>query len=71
MPKTEPKTKPITITQKLQHLEAAVEWFASEDFNLDEALAKYRAANDLAGEIEQDLGELKNQVEVIADYAAE
>ena len=71
MPKTESKTNQITIAQKLQQLDTATEWFAGEDFNLDEALAKYQAANDLAKEIERDLDELKNQVEVIADYAAE
>ncbi len=57
-----------TIETKIKELDARVEWFYGENFSLDEALAKYKAAAHLATEIEQDLGELKNQVETIADF---
>lgn len=66
MPKNVTPTK--SIEQKIANLDAAVEWFYSEDFNLDQALPKYQAAADLATEIEKDLTELKNQVEVLADF---
>ena len=66
MPKNATPTK--SIEQKIANLDAAVEWFYSEDFNLDQALPKYQAAADLATEIEKDLTELKNQVEVLADF---
>ena len=66
MPK--PETKPASIEDKLTKLDTAVEWFYGDDFSLDQALAKYRTASDLAQEIEQDLTKLRNEVEVIADF---
>lgn len=64
MSQIEPKTN---IHQKLEQLDDAVEWFYGEDFQIDEALAKYRSARKLAAEIDHDLEQLKNQVEVITD----
>lgn len=58
-----------SIEAKIKHLDESVEWFYSEDFSLDQALQKYQDANKLAQEITKDLSELKNQVEVIADFA--
>jgi len=66
MPK--PETK-LSIDAKLKQLDEQVEWFYSEDFSLDQALENYRAAHQLAQTIEKDLSALKNQVEVIADFA--
>lgn len=60
------QTKP-TIEQKVHQLDEQVEWFYSEDFSLDQALDNYQKTVDLAKEIEQDLTELKNRVEVVAD----
>lgn len=57
-----------TIEQKIADLDASVEWFYGDDFNLDEALSKYQAATDLATTIEEDLNELKNKVEVLEDF---
>lgn len=59
--------QPETISQKLARLDQAVAWFHSDNFSLDQALAKYQVAADLARTIEHDLDELKNQVSVIAD----
>lgn len=58
----------LSISNKIAALDEAVEWFYSEDFSLDQALDKYKAANKLAKEIEANLAELKNQVEVIGDF---
>lgn len=66
MSKTE--TKQPTITQKIAQLDEAAEWFYGDDFALDQALAKYQQATKLASEIQQDLEQLKNQVEVIEDF---
>lgn len=66
MSKPDQKT---TLNTKIAKLDQAVEWFYSDDFNLDEALSNYQKATALADEIEQDLANLKNQVEVIADFA--
>lgn len=57
-----------TINQKLSALDQTVEWFYSDEFSLDQALVKYQAAAKQAEDIENDLQELKNQVEVIEDF---
>lgn len=58
-----------SISNKIATLDQAVEWFYGDDFTLDQAVKKYQSATKLAQEIEQDLSELKNQVEVLADFA--
>jgi exodeoxyribonuclease VII small subunit len=58
-----------SISDKIATLDQAVEWFYGDDFTLDQAVKKYQSATKLAQEIEQDLSELKNQVEVLADFA--
>ncbi|MBQ9019838.1 hypothetical protein IJ096_00720 [Candidatus Saccharibacteria bacterium] len=63
--KVTPKTSP-SITDKNSALDRQVEWFYGEDFNLDEATEKYKAAANLAQEIEQDLNNLKNDIEIIS-----
>lgn len=62
------KTESKSITTKLNQLDELVDWFSSDEFSLDEALTKYESATKLAGEINQDLTELKNKVEVLADF---
>lgn len=64
---TDSTPAPESITHKLARLDQAVEWFHSDEFSLDQAIAKYQSAAALAHEIEHDLTELKNQVAVIAD----
>ena len=54
-----------TLNQKIAQLDEAVEWFYGDEFSLEQASAKYTEATKLAKEIEQDLLELKNQIEVI------
>ncbi len=66
MPK--PEAKKPSLEAKIAQLNQDVEWFYDEDFQLDQALEKYRAATELAQEIERDLTELKNSVEVIGDF---
>lgn len=63
---SKPENKP-TIEQKVHQLDEQVEWFYGEDFTLDQALNNYQKTINLAKEIEQDLTELKNRVEVVAD----
>ena len=65
MSKTKEK---ISISGKVSQLDEAVEWFYGDDFVLEEALEKYKAAQQLAQEIEKDLSELKNQVTVVEDF---
>lgn len=56
-----------TIKQQISELDATVEWFYSDDFNLEDAVAKYRQALKLSEQIERDLLELKNQVEILPE----
>ncbi len=68
MSKNAPQSK-TSIETKIKELDESVEWFYSDDFSLDEALRKYQDAQKLAKNIEKDLAELKNRVEVIANFA--
>jgi exodeoxyribonuclease VII small subunit len=68
MSKNAPQSK-ASIETKIKELDESVEWFYGDDFSLDEALRKYQDAQKLAKNIEKDLAELKNQVEVIANFA--
>ena len=56
-----------TITEKIKELDEATSWFYSDEFKLDEATERYKAAAKLAKEIETDLVELKNKIEVIEE----
>ena len=57
----------MSLNQKIEKLDAEVEWFYSDDFKLDEATGKYKDAVKLAKEIEDDLAKLKNEIEVISE----
>ena len=42
-----------------------MEWFYSDEFEIDKAAAKYKDLTVLAKDIEKDLAELKNEIKVI------
>ncbi len=54
-----------TVSQKMADLGELVSWFESDEFELETALDKYKEAEKLAGEIEKDLSELKNEITVL------
>jgi exonuclease VII small subunit len=54
-----------TIRQKTEALNALVAWFDSDEFELEQALGKFKDAERLAAEIEKDLLALKNEVNVL------
>ncbi len=56
----------MSITDKINQLNAQVQWFYSDDFNLDKAEENYKKAANLAKEIENDLTTLKNEIEIIS-----
>ena len=56
-----------SLNSKIAELDHQVEWFYSDDFELEEAVYKYKTAAKLAREIEQDLDKLKNEIEVLAE----
>ena len=53
------------LNQKIKKLDEKVEWFNSDEFELDKAVEEYKEALVLAVEIEEDLKNLKNEVEVL------
>jgi len=55
------------ISEKIADLKTGVDWFYSDDFNLEDASAKYKDLAKLAKEIEKDLSEMKNEIKVIAE----
>ena len=57
----------MSLNQKIEQLDAEVEWFYSDGFKLEEATGRYKEAVKLAKEIEKDLNGLKNEIEVLAE----
>ncbi len=53
------------ISEKIEELKSGVDWFYSDDFELDKASSKYKELTVLAKDIEKDLAELKNEIKVI------
>jgi exonuclease VII small subunit len=54
-----------SISEKTIKLNELVEWFDSDDFELEAALDKFAEAQKLASEIESDLLAMKNSITVI------
>ena len=55
------------INDKIDELKKGVDWFYSDDFNLDDASERYKKLTTLAKEIESDLVEMKNEISVIKE----
>ena len=54
-----------SIQNKTEELTKLVSWFDSEDFEIEQALDKFKQAESLADEIETDLTNLKNEVKIL------
>jgi exodeoxyribonuclease VII small subunit len=54
-----------SIEEKTTELTKLVSWFDSEEFTIEKALEKFKEAEKLATEIEQDLSALKNEIEIV------
>ena len=54
-----------TIQEKMTELSQLVAWFDSDDFTLEAAIDKFKAAELLAADIEKDLSALKNDIQVV------
>lgn len=55
------------IQDRMRELDAYLEWFDAEDFELEKAIEKFKKAQELAVSIEQDLLTLKNDITVISE----
>ena len=56
-----------SLNSKIAELDQKVEWFHSDEFELEKAVDKYKEAVKLVKEIEKDLDELKNEIEVLSE----
>lgn len=56
-----------TIREKTAKLDDMIAWFDGDDFELEQALAKFTEAEKLAQEIEKDLLGLKNDIIIIKE----
>lgn len=56
-----------SITKKIEELTNSTDWFYSDEFNLDEAVKKYKEAIELAKELQKDLSDLQNEIEVLTE----
>lgn len=56
-----------SLNEKIADLDKKVEWFYSEDFELEKAVENYKEAAALAKEIEEDLKKLKNEIEILPE----
>ena len=54
-----------TIQTKINQLNDLVAWFDNDEFELEQAMDKFQAAEKLAIEIETDLKSLKNEINVL------
>ena len=54
-----------SIQEKSNELTKLVEWFDSNEFELEAALDKFKQAEKLAIEIERDLLSLKNDIKIV------
>ena len=57
----------LSLNQKIAKLDEEVEWFYSDEFKLDEATKKYKEAVKLAKEVEEELNNLKNEIEILSE----
>lgn len=59
-----------TISQKIEELRQMAAWFESDDFDIEQAIERYQAAEKLASEIEKDLNGLRNKVTILKEKFA-
>lgn len=59
------KSNQPTIQQQMADLQDQIAWFDGEDFNIEQAIDRFKKAEDLANQIEKRLDSLKNDVTVL------
>ena len=53
------------LNERIAELDRKVEWFYSDDFELEKAVEKYKETAELAKKIKADLEALKNKIEIL------
>lgn len=56
-----------TLNQKIKELEEKIDWFYSDEFELEEATKNYKSAIALAKELQEDLNDLQNEIEILKE----
>lgn len=56
-----------TLSEKIKNLESQIDWFYSDEFELEKATEKYKEATKLAQELQKDLNDLQNEIEVLKE----
>ena len=56
-----------SINQKIDELDKNLEWFYSDDFNLDVAVEKFEETLKMAKDVDKDLTKMKNKIEILAE----
>ena len=54
-----------TMNNKIEEFDQCVDWFYSDEFDLDEVEERYKKAIALAEDIQKNLSELKNNIEIL------
>ncbi len=54
-----------SIKEKIAELSEMVAWFDGAEFELEKAVDKFKEAEKLAGAIENDLTELRNEINIV------
>ena len=57
------KTK--SVSEKMAELGELVAWFESDEFTIENAMKKFKQAEELAASIENDLKNIKNDINII------
>lgn len=56
-----------TINELLEQLDKEMAWFHSDEFRLEEARERFLAVKKLAGQAEEQLLNIKNEIEVLGE----
>lgn len=54
-----------SIEERLQQLEEKVRWFEGDEFQLEQAVERFKDAEEYAANIQKDLTSLKNEITVL------
>ncbi len=56
----------LTIKEQLEAIEAELAWFDGPDFNVDQALERYKRLEGKSKKLQEHLVEMKNQIDVLS-----
>lgn len=59
------KENDLSLNELTEQFETLVAWFEQDEFDLEQALDKYKQAHELAGKIKQQLDEIENKITVL------